>query len=71
MDIKQRPNHKQYIQTLRAMSPEKRLMKSFELSVFAKKLFIHGLQKRFPNLTKSEFQKIYLERISKCYNRNY
>jgi hypothetical protein len=32
MNIKKRPNHKIYIQVLRQMSPEKRLLKAFELS---------------------------------------
>ena len=71
MDIKPRPNHKKYIQILREMSPEQRLMKAFELSKFSKKLFIHGLRKRFPDLTEEEFHKLYLERLKKCYNRNY
>ena len=69
MDIKKRPNHKQYIEILRRMTPEQRLMKAFELSKFSKKLFIHGLRKRFPNLSEEEFHKLYMERLEKCYNR--
>jgi len=53
------------------MSPEKRLLKAFELSEFSKQLFIHGLHKRFPNLSDEEFQKLLLERLDKCHNRNY
>jgi len=71
MNIKTRPNHKIYIQALRRMSPEQRLLKAFELSDFAKRLFIHGLHKRFPNLDDEEFKKILLERLDKCHNRNY
>ena len=71
MDIKERPNHRLYIQVLREMSPEKRLLKAFELSDFANQLFIHGLHKRFPNLSDEEFKKMVLERLDKCYNRNY
>ncbi|MFQ5712876.1 MAG: hypothetical protein ACE5GU_02475 [Candidatus Scalinduaceae bacterium] len=71
MNIKERPNHKLYIQVLRQMSPEKRLLKAFELSEFANKLFIHGLRKRFPNLSEEEFKKILLKRLDKCHNRNY
>ncbi len=71
MDIKKRPNHKIYIQVLRKMSPEKRLIKSFELSEFAKQLFIYGLHKRFPHLQDEEFKKILLKRLDKCHNRNY
>jgi hypothetical protein len=71
MNIKDRPNHKICIQVLRQMSPEKRLLKAFELSEFAKQLFIHGLYKRFPDLQEEEIKKILLERLDKCHNRNY
>jgi len=71
MDIKKRPNHKIYLQVLRQMSPEKRLSKAFELSEFAKQLFVHGLHKRFPNLPDEEFNKKLLERLAKCHNKNY
>jgi hypothetical protein len=36
MDIKEKPNHSLYIQVLRRMSPEARLMKAFELTAFSK-----------------------------------
>jgi hypothetical protein len=71
MSIKRSSAHKIYIQVLRKMSPEKRLLKAFELSEFANQLFIHGLHKRFPNLPDEEFKKILLERLDKCHNRNY
>ena len=71
MDIKKRPNNKIYIQVLRQMPPEKRLLKAFELSEFTRQLFLHGLHKRFPNLNDEEFKKILLERLDKCHNRNY
>ncbi len=71
MSSKDRPNHKIYIQTLRKMTPEKRLLKAFELSDFSKKLFIQGLRKRFPNLPEDEFKKILFNRLDKCHNRNY
>ena len=71
MNYKERPNHELYIHILRKMSPEKRLLKAFELSEFVKQLFIHGLKKRFPNLSGEEFHEIFLERLSKCHNRNY
>ncbi|HBO84980.1 MAG: hypothetical protein A2073_03545 [Deltaproteobacteria bacterium GWC2_42_11] len=71
INIKPQPNHKLYIQTLRQMSPEKRLLKAFELSEFSKQLFIYGLRKRFPNLSEDEFRKLLMERLDKCHNRNY
>ncbi len=71
MNIKPFPNHRIYIQTIRVMGPEKRLLKAFELSEFSKKLFREGLRKRFPRLSVKEFQKLYWERLAKCHNRNY
>ncbi|GAB6274285.1 MAG: hypothetical protein STSR0004_11480 [Peptococcaceae bacterium] len=59
MDIKERPNHKIYIRVLRQMTPEKRLLKAFELSEFTRQLFIHGLRKRYPNLSDEEFKKYF------------
>ena len=71
MNIKKRPNHKLCIQALRRMSPEQRLLKAFELTQFSRDLFLHGLRKRFPDLPDDEINKIYLERLNKCHNRNY
>ena len=71
MDIKNRPNHRMYIEVLRRMSPGQRLLKAFELSEFARQLFTYGLRKRFPDLSDEEFRKKLLERLDKCHNRNY
>jgi hypothetical protein len=71
MNIKERPNHALYIQTLRRMTPETRLLKAFELSDFSRRLFLQGLRKRFPNMSEAEIHKLYLERLDKCHNRNY
>lgn len=71
MNIEKRPNHRLYIQALRRMSPEARLLKCFELTQFSKDLFFHGLRKRFPDLSEDAIKKIYLERLNKCHNRNY
>jgi len=71
MNLKKRPNHRQYIEVLRRMSPEQRLLKALELSEFSKQLFIHGLRRRFPDLPEEEFRKLLLERLDKCHNRNY
>jgi hypothetical protein len=71
MNNKERTDHKTYIQALRQMSPEKRLIRAFELSEFTRQLFIHGLHKRFPNLSDEEFKELLLKRLSKCHNRNY
>ncbi len=70
-DLKARQNHRKYIQTLRKMSPEQRLLKAFELSEFAKQLFIYGLRKRFPDLSPNAFKRLLMDRLEKCHNRNY
>ena len=71
MDPKPRPNHKLYLEVLRKLTPEQKLAKTFELSALTKALFIHGLRKRFPDVTEEEFKRILLDRLSKCHNRNY
>lgn len=71
MNIKPRPNHRLYIQTLRHMAPEARLLKAFELSQFSQDLFLFGLRKRFPKMSEHDLRKLYLERLNKCHNRNY
>ncbi len=53
------------------MSAEQRLLKALELSAMTKQLFLAGLLKRFPDKTKTEIKEIYLQRLAKCYNRNY
>ena len=53
------------------MSAEQRFIKAMELSAITKELFITGLNKRFPDKTKAEIKKNYLQRLAKCYNRNY
>ena len=71
MDLKPRPNHKRYLESLGRMSPAQRLTKAFELSEFSKQLFISGLRKRFPNLSPDDFHRLLLDRLAKCHNRNY
>ncbi len=71
MNIKQSPNHTQYLTALNKMSAEQRLLKALELSAITKELFLNGLIKRFPQKTKTEIKEIYLQRLAKCYNRNY
>ena len=71
MNPKKRPNHQRYLQVLRALTPEQRLMKAFELSDFSKALFIEGLRRRFPDAAPEEFRQMLLARLEKCHNRNY
>ncbi|MDO8586320.1 MAG: hypothetical protein Q7T82_04710 [Armatimonadota bacterium] len=71
MDIKPRPNHRLYIQILRRMTPEQRLLQAFEMSDFTRSLFLEGLRQRFPQLSEDELRNLYLQRLEKCHNRNY
>ena len=68
---KTRPNHRAYLEVLRRMTPEKRLLKAFELSDMTKDLFRQGLRERFPDMPEEQFQALYLERLALCHNRNY
>lgn len=71
MDIKPRPNHKRYIEVLRAMTPEQKWNKIFELSKFARELMKQGVRSQFPDLSEEEIHAIYLKRLEKCHNRNW
>lgn len=71
MKKRDKQSHRVYIETLRRMTPEQRLLKAFELSEMAKTVFREGLRNRFPDLDDQEFQKLYLERLEKCHNRNW
>ena len=53
------------------MTGEQRLLKALELSAFIKELFLAGLNNRFPDKTEIEIKEIYIQRLAKCYNRNY
>lgn len=68
---KPQPNHRIYIETLRRMTPEQRLLKAFGLTEFANELFRAGLRRRFPNATAEELEAIFRKRLEKCHNRNW
>ena len=71
MDPKPRPNHQRYIEVLRSMTGEQRLLKALEMSAFTKAIFLDGLRKRFPDLSEEEFHQLLLERLALCHNKNY
>lgn len=68
--MKPRPNHRRYILVLRRMTPEDRLRKAFELSDFARALFVRGLEKRFPDLGPDALRELVMGRLEKCHNRS-
>ena len=40
-------------------------------SMKGKRLFLHGLRRRFPDADDKQLHAIYLQRIARCHNRNY
>jgi len=64
VDQKPRPNDELYLEILRSMSPAQRLLKAFELTETARKLFRIGLRQRFPEKSESEIQEIICEAIA-------
>ena len=69
MDPKPRPNHQLYLEALRRMTPEQRLLKAFELTELSRELLRAGVRQRFPGASETEQRRIYLERLEKCHNR--
>jgi len=63
--------HSQYMNILRRMTPEQRLMTALELTQLSKKLFLHGLKRRFPNKSQKDIHQLFLDTLAKCWNRNY
>ncbi|MFO0892509.1 MAG: hypothetical protein U0790_25620 [Isosphaeraceae bacterium] len=71
MDPKPRPNRERYLQVLRSMTPEQRLLKAFELGQMGKDLLRAGLRSRNPTASEEELHRMYLEALARCHNRNY
>lgn len=69
MDPKPRPNRGPYIETLRRMTPEQRLLKAFELTELSRALLRAGLRDRFPDVPDAEIRCLYLERLGRCRSR--
>jgi hypothetical protein len=62
-------NRQRYIEVLRAMTPEQRLAKAFELSRFVRDLFREGLKKRCSELNEAKLHELYLARVTKAQAR--
>lgn len=70
MDSKPQPNRAIYIETLRRMTPEQRLLKAFELSEMTHEALRAGIRARFPEASDEERHRIYLERLERCRSRS-
>jgi hypothetical protein len=71
MELKPKVNRSLYIQALSRMTPAQRLAKAMELSELGKRLFLHGLRRRFPGADEKKILAEYLNRTARCHNRNY
>ena len=71
MELKPQHNRKRIIEILRAMTPEQRINKAFELSDMTKRLFRQGLREVNPTLSETEFHQLYLKKMARCHNQNY
>ena len=70
-DPKPQPNREKYLQILRAMTPEQRLMKTFELNDMLREMFYAAIRRAHPTASADEIERIARERRAKCFNRNY
>jgi hypothetical protein len=70
-DLKPRPNQSRYIEILRGMSAEQKVLKMFELNRLGKELCLAGLRSRHPDKDETEINKLYLKVAEECHNRNY
>jgi hypothetical protein len=71
MELKSNVNRRLYLEALGRMTPAQRLAKAMELSELGKRLFLHGLRRRFPDADEKQILAEYLERTARCHNRNY
>ncbi|MDZ4168511.1 MAG: hypothetical protein U1E26_02485 [Coriobacteriia bacterium] len=69
-ELKQQPNRRLYIETLRRMTPEQKLLKVDELTETSRELLRAGIAERHPEATEAEQHAIYLERLERCRKRS-
>jgi hypothetical protein len=67
--LKQQPNRRVYIATLRRMTPEQRLAKAVELSEMTREALRAGLAQRHPQATPAELTAMVIERLERCRRR--
>ena len=70
MQLKQQPNRRIYIETLRRIGPAARLAKAFELTEMTREALRSGLRHRHPDLTPEQLDALYRERLERCRRRS-
>ena len=71
MDAKKQPNHALYMQILRRMTPEEKILKVFDLNSTGRELLAAGIRHSHPDLTETEVQAAVRRRLDSCHNQNY
>jgi hypothetical protein len=69
--MKTYPNKQRYHEILKAMTPQQRLEKSFELTELSNAAFKAGLRQRHPDLSAEELDALYVQRLIACHNQDY
>ena len=63
--------HKAYLDALRRMTAEQRLLKALELTRLVRDLHLHGFRRRFPQHSEPQIREIFFGSLKRCWNRNY
>ena len=71
MDPKKQPNHALYLQILRRMTPEEKILKVFDLNSTGRELLAAGIRHSHPDITEAEVQAAVRRRLDTCHNQNY
>ena len=64
-------NRALYVEALRNMSPERRLLKAFELTDMTRELLKTGLAQCHPSASTRQLERLYLERLERCRSRTF
>jgi hypothetical protein len=63
--------HKAYLEALRRMTAEQRLLKALELTRLVRELHLHGLRRRFSPYSEAKIHEIFLESLKRYWIKNY
>jgi len=69
--MKTYPNKQRYYAILRSMSPQEKLLKSFELTELVRAANRAGMRNRNQHLSEQELEQLFLERQKACHNQTY
>ena len=70
-NLKPNPNEERYFDGLRAMTPEQRIDKVFEITEFTRDLLRNALRRKHPQASEAELHRLYLEHLRECHNSSY